>query len=61
MSKSIGVDPRFIHCEQAMNDCRHQARMSRVKGEDNKAMWYETQADYYEEMLLQGREYEPLF
>ena len=54
-------DPRFIHCEQAMNDCRHQARMSRVKGDDNKAMWYETQADYYEEMLLQGREYEPLF
>ena len=54
-------DPRFIHCEQAMYDCRHQARMSRVKGEDNKAMWYETQADYYEEMLLQGREYEPLF
>ena len=61
MSKSIGANPRIIHCEQAMNDCRHQARMCRVDGDTNKAMWYETQADHYEEMLLQGREYEPLF
>jgi hypothetical protein len=54
-------DPRIIHCEQAMNDCRHQARMCRVDGNTNEAMWYETQAEHYEEMLLQGREYEPLF
>jgi hypothetical protein len=61
MSKSIGANPRIIHCEQAMNDCRHQARMCRVDGNTNEAMWYETQAEHYEEMLLQGREYEPLF
>ncbi len=57
MKKSIGADPRIIHCEQAMNDCRHQARMCRVKGDTNKAHWYEVEADYYEEMLLQGEYY----
>ena len=55
------LDPRLASCEQEMNDCRHQARMFRVKGDINKALWYDKQADYYEEMILNGNLHEPRF
>jgi hypothetical protein len=55
------LDPRLASCEQQMNDYRHQARMFRVKGDMNKALWYDKQADYYENMIINGHLHEPRF
>tara|TARA_R100001163_G_C5059792_1_gene196509 strand:+ start:1223 stop:1393 length:171 start_codon:yes stop_codon:yes gene_type:complete len=55
------TDPRLASCEQKMNDCRHQARMCRVKGDYGKALWYDKESDYYEEMILYGNLHEPRF